>query len=404
MNQILDYNPNKNSGGSSSGSDKLVRIFAVLLIFFAICLLGSGIYNLTKNKNEDSQKVAAPTKAQITAEQTETEILVKVSHDKPISKLTYKWDSEKEVNNTGNGESAMEVKVPLLSGEHTLDVKVTDIDGVESTYQGSFTSETGVDSTYPEITLEVTKESKLKIKATDETEINFITYRWNDEEEKRIEATEEGQKEIVEEIEILKGKNDLTVVAVDKNNNSATKMENYTGLTNPDITINVAEDKKSAEIHCYHENGIKEIKLNLNGNELNVELPEKDPKEVIVPLENLEGPTNKITVTVISIDNTEKVAEEEIKSEETPNENIEISIEQLEDDANKIVISAITESGIKEVGLNINGTEYAVELPSENPKDVILNPIDLVDDVTKIKVTVISKDGVEKVEEKEFTK
>ena len=42
MNQILDYNPNKSSGsGKASGSDKVVRIFAIILIVFAVCLVGS---------------------------------------------------------------------------------------------------------------------------------------------------------------------------------------------------------------------------------------------------------------------------------------------------------------------------------------------------------------------------
>ena len=258
---------------------------------------------------------------------------------------------------------------------------------------------------YPEITLEVTPERNLKITATDETEISFITYRWNEDEEVRVEATEEGQKEIVEEIEILKGKNDLTVVAVDKANNSSNKMESYTGLTNPEITINVSEDKKSADIICSHENGIKEIKLNLNGQELGVELPEENPKDVTVPIV-FEEPTNKLVVTVISVDDTEKVAEEEIQSEEAQTENIEIRMEQLEDDSSKVAISATTESGVKEMYLNINGAEFTVDMSSlpEDSKEVVLDPIELTDDVTTIKVTVISKNDVEKVDEKEFTK
>lgn len=81
-------------------------------------------------------------------------------------------------------------------------------------------------------------------------------------------------------------------------------------------------------------------------------------------------------------------------------------MEKLEDDANKVVISTKTESGVKEMYININGEEFSVdmsELP-EDTKEVVLNPIELIDDVTKIKVTVISKNDVEKVDEKEFTK
>ena len=52
MNQILDYNPNKSSGGGSSGSDKVTRVFALILICFAICLAGVGGYNLMNNKTK----------------------------------------------------------------------------------------------------------------------------------------------------------------------------------------------------------------------------------------------------------------------------------------------------------------------------------------------------------------
>ena len=45
MNQILDYSPNK-SNKSSSGSDKIVRFFAILLIIFALCLVASGVYKM----------------------------------------------------------------------------------------------------------------------------------------------------------------------------------------------------------------------------------------------------------------------------------------------------------------------------------------------------------------------
>ena len=48
MNQILDYNSGQNSGGSSN-SDKIVRVFAILIIIFALALCGVGIYGKIKN-------------------------------------------------------------------------------------------------------------------------------------------------------------------------------------------------------------------------------------------------------------------------------------------------------------------------------------------------------------------
>ena len=56
MNQILDYSPNKNSGGNSSRTDKIVRVFAVFLILFALCLLGVGGYGYLKKNAEKGQE------------------------------------------------------------------------------------------------------------------------------------------------------------------------------------------------------------------------------------------------------------------------------------------------------------------------------------------------------------
>ena len=70
MNQILDYSPNKTSKkGGSSGSDKIVRVFAILLAIFAICLLGVGGYSILKNRkamsDADSGSVTQATVAVI---------------------------------------------------------------------------------------------------------------------------------------------------------------------------------------------------------------------------------------------------------------------------------------------------------------------------------------------------
>lgn len=408
MNQILDYNPNKSSGGGSSGSDKIVRVFAVILIIFAVCLLGSGAYGLYKKNAEKSEPTATPTKAKITVEQQETEAVIKVNHDKAIEKIIYSWDNEKEINNKGNGESSMEIKVALLAGEHTLNVKVTDIDGVESNYEEVITSENGEDKIYPVIALKVDSVTKkLIVTVTDETAIDFVTYRWNNEKEKEIKAEEEEQKELEFEIEILKGQNDLTIIAVDKNNNSTTETKTFSGVTKPDITITVAADKKTVDIACFHENGLTDLKLKLNGEEYDLNyLVEDKPKETAFVIDLFEG-ENNLEVTAKSIDDTETVATETVvtETEEIPtlpsDEIMEININQLEEDPSKIEVVAKCENGLKEITLNVNGQEYFSEI--ENLPEVMV-PLDLEEGTNKIKVTIVSSNGSEKTEEKEITR
>lgn len=402
MNQILDYNPNKNSGGKPSGSDTIVRVFAVLIACFAICLVAGGIYGVHKNKKTVAEAPAAPTEAVISVEQGETTAKILVSHDKAIEKLIYSWDSGKENNVKGTGEASMEAEVPLLAGTHTLTVKVTDIDGVEATYQEEITSETGEDKIYPVIDMGVTDQKKLKITATDETAIDFVTYRWNDEEEVKIEVSENDDKKIEFEIDILKGKNDLLIVAVDKNNNSTTETKTFTGVTKPDITITIGTDKKSGDVKVFHENGIKDITLKINDMDYNVAITEENPIEVTFPLPELSIGTNKILVTATSVDDTVTEVTEEVSSEASA-DDIVITIEPKEGSSELAVVTAKTTDGIKQLFLNINEQDYDVTLGEENAKETSFD-IPLVEGSNKVTVKVVTINDFEKEEVKDITR
>lgn len=402
MNQILDYNPNKSSGGKPSGSDTIVRVFAVLIACFAICLVAGGLYGVHKNKKTVAEAPAAPTEAVISVEQGETTAKILVSHDKAIEKLIYSWDSGKENNVKGTGEASMEAEVPLLAGTHTLTVKVTDIDGVEATYQEEITSETGEDKIYPVIDMGVTDQKKLKITATDETAIDFVTYRWNDEEEVKIEVSENDDKKIEFEIDILKGKNDLLIVAVDKNNNSTTETKTFTGVTKPDITITIGTDKKSGDVKVFHENGIKSITLKINDMDYNVAITEENPIEVTFPLPELSIGTNKILVTATSVDDTVTEVTEEVSSEASE-DDIVITIEPKEGSSELAVVTAKTADGIKQLFLNINEQDYDVTLGEENTKETSFD-IPLVEGPNKVTVKVVTINDFEKEEVKDITR
>ena len=301
MNQILDYNPNKSSGGGSSGSDKVVRVFALLLACFAICLLVGGGIGLYKNKQKTNVEVEAPTQAKITVKQEDTKIIINVSHDKAIEKLIYSWDSEKETSVKGTGESTLTAEVPVIAGTHTLNIKVIDIEQVETTHEQEFTSDVGEDKLYPVISLEVTEQKKLKITATDETAIDFVTYRWNDEEEVRINAEQEIQQQIITEIEIKKGENNLTIIAVDKANNTSNKQQTFTGLMQPNIKVVLSEDKSKLIVTCSHENGISKIEYTLNDKPYAGEF---DNLAEVQFEQLLDEGYNKIIITATSSDGT----------------------------------------------------------------------------------------------------
>lgn len=409
MNQILDYNPNKSSGsGKTSGSDKIVRVFAIILIIFALCLVGSGIYGVYKNqKKEDVSQTDTPTKAVITVERDEeddTKAIIKVSHDKAIEKVIYTWDNDKDIINKGNGQSTMEIEISLPAGTHTLTVKVTDIDGNDTTYDEEIYSENGEDKVNPEIETTVDNATKkISVVATDETELDYVTYRWNDEEEVRVDAEEDNPTEIKFEIEILKGTNDLTIVAVDKNSNSATKTEKYNGVTKPEITLTVSEDKKKVEVYCYHENGLQEITATINGDTRNVELPEETLQEATFNIELTEA-TSTVIVKAVSVDGTETEATEEISSEEEEESNIEISYEEYEDTSEKVKLIIKTSSGIASGTVVINDQSFDLPEAVYGLTETPAIDVPLAEGTTKVVVTVKTEDGTEKTDEKEFTR
>ena len=397
MNQILDYNPNKSSGGGSSGSDKVTRVFALILICFSICLVGVGGYNLFNNKKNNAVPVQTATQAKIEVEQKDSVVAIRVSHDKTIENLIYNWDSDKETTLKGDGQSTMEEEIPLLAGTHTLNIKVTDVDGVESTHQEEFFSETGEDKIFPVIALKVTDQKKLKITATDETEISYVTYRWNDEEEIQIDVSEEDNKKIEFEIDIYKGKNDIVIVAVDSNNNSTTETESFTGVTKPDITVTISADKKSVDIKCYHENGVKEIGLNINGLDYDVDLQGETPTDVSLPAIPLTEGTNTVKVTARSVDDTVTEVTEEVVADPVIDE-INLSI------ADDGTIVANVPNGIKEMKLNLNDMDYDIDLGTEVLQDVTIDKSSLpfIEGNNKLIVKVTSVNGTEKEETKEI--
>lgn len=404
MNQILEYSPNKNSGGGSSGSDKIVRIFALILIVFALCFIGIGGYGFVKkNKTTADAGTVTQTEAKIEIEKLESTALIKVSHDKAIEKVIYSWDSDKEIVEKGDGTSAKEIEIPLPAGQHTLTVKAVDIDGVETSYKKDITSENGTDIINPEIKIVVTEDKKLKITATDETEIAYVTYKWNNEEETVMDEKDETGKTIEFEIEILKGNNDLTVIAVDANNRTTTENKTFAGVTKPEVKITVASDKKSINVNCSHENGLKKIMLNANGKDYEVGLDGGTPSDANFDFALPEGNVT-IKVTATSIDDTVTEATEEIVPDEpetsSSNENIMISIGKSVENTNKALISAEYSEGIKDLKLNVNDQDYGVGLPEENPTNLSFE-LDLVEGNNRITVTVIGTDGTEntKVEE-----
>ena len=415
MNQILDYNPNKSSKGSS-GSDKIVRFFAIMLIIFALCLVASGVYKMyARNKENSTSTGQQVANAVINVEKLESTLKISVTHTKAIERLIYSWNDSTETVVKGTGENSLEKEIPLRAGTNTLHAKVVDVDGNETTYEEEIVAENGTDILNPVITLSVTEDRKLKITVTDETALDFITYRRNGDEEVRIEA--EGDKKKKEsEMGILGGSNDITIIAVDSSNNTTTETKSYTGLTKPEITLTLSSDKTKVTVAITHENGIKGVSGTLNGQDFNVNGVEEGTKDLNFELSLAEG-VNQVKVIASSVDGTETTVEQQFTyGTETTDENTNtvdnnqnnnqidkpvVTAEQRADNNKKLYVEMSYEKGLKSATLQFNGQNYDVNI-AENTTNANFE-LDLLEGENKIILTVVGQDGATQVLEKNFT-
>lgn len=259
MNQILSTEMNKSKNTNSNVIDikKIVIFFAIVIIIFGIVLAVKGIITTVNNsKNNIKVEQTAP---EVEMEQIEDEIKLKVNHDKPITQITYNWNDGQEITINGNNRTSITQTIALPDGTNKLTVKVTDEIQSVATIEKTFTK------VEAEISLSFALvENKIKITATDTKEIAYLTYKWNNEETKKVELEEKAEnKKLLEvELEIPEGINTLTVIATNKSGQTKQKEQKIEGIASPKITLQ--RDGEYLIINAKDENIITLVNYTLN--------------------------------------------------------------------------------------------------------------------------------------------
>ena len=177
MNQILSTT-NTSNGKKNRGPAEIstvVKFFVISLIIFGIFMIGTGSYAIYKNMDEKNN---IPTKPTITQEQKdEKTVVLKVTHDKAIAQIEYSWNEDEPETITGNGRKYIEQEITIPGGTNTLHVKATDVNGQEISTNQTYETE-------DLIKMEI-QNGKVKVTAELENEISYMTYRWDEEEDKR---------------------------------------------------------------------------------------------------------------------------------------------------------------------------------------------------------------------------
>lgn len=293
MNQILYMNNPKKKGGPLE-LKTIFLIFAILLILFGLILAAVACVKIIKDKQENETIPVV----EILPEGAMLKL--KITHDKIIDKVVYSWNQNTETVLQGMGRLEIEENISMPKGTNNFVLKVTDINNKTTTYQNTYTLPEG-DVTEPEIELLV-EGSKIKIVAKDETEIDYITYYWNEEDETTVQVREDSPKQIEEKIDILKGENTLNIVAVDKAGNETTKEQIFKGVKKPKIALEKKDN--NLIITITDEEGIQKVEYTLNGVDYST-----DPQNTGKPLNRKEFKItqplaqgeNKITIRAYNI-------------------------------------------------------------------------------------------------------
>ena len=140
----------------------------------------------------------------------------------------------------------------------------------------------------------------LNIVVKDDKEVSYITYRWNNEAETRIDMdpTQADKTTLQTSIPAIKGENTLTIVAVDNDGNRETKTETIKGANGP--TFTVTTEGNNIVINAKDEEGIGKISITVDGVTTDTGDTPINEKEITAQQEITPG-THTITITVTNL-------------------------------------------------------------------------------------------------------
>ncbi len=284
--------------GKSVSSDiaKVTKVFAIGLIIFGGCVIGTGSYALYKEKETTNKttinEMSKPVISVEAIEGDESTILLKTTSNIGIETVVYQWNDGKKTTLTGNGGKYLEQKVQIPSGSNVLNITVVDSQNQESTYSKKYELNSN-------IKLEAIGNGKIKIEYAGETEISYLTYRWDDQDENKIDIN---SKTINQEIDTLNGKHTLTIIVVDVNNHTETKVQQTNGVSIPTIDIRFNEDKTSYIINVKDDVELKEVIITLDEDDSKKYGQKINGKEFQFEIALKEGSDNKMKVQVTNSD------------------------------------------------------------------------------------------------------
>ena len=306
MNQILSVESNnysknkktKNRGPKEPIAIKsIVKFFAISIIIFGMFMVGTGSYSMYKSSQEQMAKV----KPTIHVEEiAQAALLLKVSHNKALSRITYSWNNSEPIEVECNGEKQISQEIEIPKGTNILTIYAKDKSGQEVRYERQYDLKSNID-----INIEA-EGNNIKVTVSGEEELSYMTYRWDEEEETKIDINDTKTEQ---KIEIPVGLHTLTVIVVDKSNNTETATQEVQGVKKPNLTV-TTDGSANFIIKASDEQGLKRIELIVDETKkYKADLTGKTEFEYKLPLKEGE---NKLEVTVYNVNDMSEKSKKKV--------------------------------------------------------------------------------------------
>ena len=272
MNQILMIDnkpkqPKKHSKGPKGSSGpieikNIIRFFAIVIIIFGLVIISHSSYAIYVDARGNNTENLA----QINITRTNDTITVNVQSTCVVDKFKYNWQNSEQTSITENSTSFQE-EIILPSENNVLTIVLEDETGRAVKYTKEIMLD-GVDIVKPIIETERGQGSSVIITATDETQIEYITYALDDGEEIRIDKNNENDT-VIEYVvtNIERGEHTLYVTAVDSFGNIETVETTVKISTDRPVINSIDVDKETGIllINASDQDGLQSIEVNLNG-------------------------------------------------------------------------------------------------------------------------------------------
>ena len=192
MNQILFVDNKKNR--SSIDIKKIIKFFAISIIIIGLIMVCEGSYSVYSYYKEKKERESIPKEqADIQLIQTEDNMVnISINSNIGISELLYSWNSDTVNTLSQDGKTSVFETIDIPVGENTLNIKVIDINGIETTTTQTFTivEEKAV------IELSLVGD-EIKIIVTSKTDLSNVTYKWNSDNVNVIDMLTYQQRRII---------------------------------------------------------------------------------------------------------------------------------------------------------------------------------------------------------------